>query len=192
MDMIKGYEDTTPFAISVVGFLVWILFIGSLKKRISEKPPSPPAIPGLPLIGNLLQLKEKKPYKTFNKWAETFGPIYSIKTGASTVVVLHNSKLAKKLFLYAMCRKILTQEATIFLQELRICVLANNLYGCNMDKRKWKNPDQWLPERFPDEKYDPMDLHKIMAFGGGKRVCAGALQTSLIGCTAIGRFIQEF
>ncbi|KAK6946662.1 Cytochrome P450 [Dillenia turbinata] len=67
-----------------------------------------------------------------------------------------------------------------------------NLYGCNMDNKKWENPDQWLPERFLDKKYDPMDLHKTMAFGGGKRVCAGALQASFIGCPAIGRFVQEF
>ena len=56
------------------------------------------AVPGLPLIGNLLQLKEKKPHQTFAKWAEAYGPIYSIKTGASTVVVLNSTELAKEVF----------------------------------------------------------------------------------------------
>jgi len=41
------------------------------------------AVPGLPIVGNLLQLKEKKPHQTFTKWAEIYGPIYTIKTGAS-------------------------------------------------------------------------------------------------------------
>lgn len=31
-----------------------------------------------------------------------------------------------------------------------------------------------------------------MAFGAGKRVCAGSLHASLIDCTAIGRLMQEF
>ncbi|KAF8410588.1 hypothetical protein HHK36_003120 [Tetracentron sinense] len=70
--------------------------------------------------------------------------------------------------------------------------IAINLYACNMDKKQWDDPEEWKPERFLDSKYDPMDLYKTMAFGGGKRVCAGSLQAMLISCTAIGRFIQEF
>lgn len=53
-------------------------------------------VPGLPVIGNLLQLTEKKPHKTFTNWAETYGPIYSIKTGANTIVVLNTNELAKE------------------------------------------------------------------------------------------------
>ncbi|KAK9756382.1 hypothetical protein RND81_01G093100 [Saponaria officinalis] len=67
-----------------------------------------------------------------------------------------------------------------------------NLFGCNRDKNKWENPDEWIPERFLDSKYDPHDLYKTMAFGAGKRVCAGALQAMLIACTSIGRLVQEF
>ncbi|XP_061354350.1 ent-kaurene oxidase-like [Gastrolobium bilobum] len=70
--------------------------------------------------------------------------------------------------------------------------IAINIYGCNMDKNQWENPEQWMPERFLDEKYDTMDLYKTMAFGAGKRVCAGSLQAMLISCTAIGRLVQEF
>uniref|UniRef100_J3MF59 Ent-kaurene oxidase n=1 Tax=Oryza brachyantha TaxID=4533 RepID=J3MF59_ORYBR len=54
------------------------------------------AIPGLPIIGNLHQLKEKKPHQTFTKWSETYGPIYTIKTGASSVVVLNSTEVAKE------------------------------------------------------------------------------------------------
>lgn len=67
-----------------------------------------------------------------------------------------------------------------------------NLYGCNRDKNQWENPDEWIPERFLDNKYEPHDLYKTMAFGAGKRVCAGALQAMLISCTSIGRLVQEF
>ena len=56
-----------------------------------------------------------------------------------------------------------------------------------MDKNHWENPEEWNPDRFLDEKYDPLDLHKTMAFGTGKRVCAGSLQAMLLACAAIGR-----
>lgn len=61
-----------------------------------------------------------------------------------------------------------------------------------MDKTQWDNPNEWNPERFLDKKYDQMDLYKTMAFGAGRRVCAGSLQAMAISCTAIGKFVQEF
>nr|WHO15132.1 cytochrome P450 18 [Alpinia oxyphylla] len=70
--------------------------------------------------------------------------------------------------------------------------IAINLYGCNMDKVQWDEPNEWKPERFIDSKYEQMDSYKTMAFGAGKRICAGSLQASSIACTAIGRLVQEF
>lgn len=67
-----------------------------------------------------------------------------------------------------------------------------NLYACNMDKKDWEEPEEWRPERFLSDKYTEMEMHKTMAFGGGKRVCAGSLQAMLISCTTIGRLVQEF
>lgn len=61
-----------------------------------------------------------------------------------------------------------------------------------MEENKWESPEEWKPERFLDEKHDPMDLYKTMTFGAGKRVCAGSLQAMLIVCTTIGRLVQEF
>lgn len=53
-------------------------------------------VPGLPVIGNLLQLKEKKPHKTFTKMAQKYGPIFSIKAGSSKIIVLNTAHLAKE------------------------------------------------------------------------------------------------
>ncbi|KAK7349727.1 hypothetical protein VNO77_07341 [Canavalia gladiata] len=50
-------------------------------------------------------------------------------------------------------------------------LIAISIYGCNMDKSRWEDPHKWILERFLDEKYDPMDLYKTMAFGAGKKVC---------------------
>ncbi|KAI3759007.1 hypothetical protein L6452_06580 [Arctium lappa] len=69
--------------------------------------------------------------------------------------------------------------------------VAINIYGCNMEKEIWENPEEWNPERFLAEN-DPIDLQRTMAFGGGKRVCVGAMQAMLIACMGIGRMVQEF
>ncbi|KAL9260070.1 Ent-kaurene oxidase, chloroplastic-like protein [Drosera capensis] len=53
-------------------------------------------VPGRPLIGNLPQLKEKKPFKTFTRWAEIYGPVYSIQLGSTKLIVLNNTDVAKK------------------------------------------------------------------------------------------------
>lgn len=53
-------------------------------------------VPGLPVLGNLLQLKEKKPHKTFTKWSHKYGPIYSIRAGSNTMVVLNSNDVAKE------------------------------------------------------------------------------------------------
>lgn len=70
--------------------------------------------------------------------------------------------------------------------------IAINIYGCNMDKKVWDSPEVWKPERFLEGKYDQADLYKTMAFGGGKRVCAGSLQAMTISCLTIARLVQEF
>ncbi|KAM0879732.1 hypothetical protein ACQ4PT_034032 [Festuca glaucescens] len=67
-----------------------------------------------------------------------------------------------------------------------------NLYGCNMNKKDWEEPEVWRPERFLDGSFNDVNLFKTMAFGGGKRVCSGAMQATTISCTAIACFVQEF
>lgn len=85
-------------AVAVGGLSLWFLnsYLADQKRRSSSNLPPLPEVPGLPLIGNLLQLKEKKPHKTFTKWAEIYGPIYSIRTGANTMVVLNSNDVVKE------------------------------------------------------------------------------------------------
>nr|TKW22740.1 hypothetical protein SEVIR_4G247600v2 [Setaria viridis] len=67
-----------------------------------------------------------------------------------------------------------------------------NLFGCNMNKRDWDEPEEWKPERFLDGRFESADMYKTMAFGAGRRACAGSMQAMNISCTAIARFVQEF
>ncbi|KAJ3692002.1 hypothetical protein LUZ60_012352 [Juncus effusus] len=101
MDAVVLYlQNTTPAVQASVA--LGLLTAGALGMKFSVNggrrrgSNPPPGVPGLPLIGNLHQLKEKKPHLTFARWAEEFGPIYSIKTGSSTVVVLNSIEVAKE------------------------------------------------------------------------------------------------
>ncbi|CAD6336510.1 unnamed protein product [Miscanthus lutarioriparius] len=67
-----------------------------------------------------------------------------------------------------------------------------NLYGCNMNKSDWADPEEWKPERFLDGRFEAADLYKTVAFGAGRRACAGSMQAVNISCTTIARFVQEF
>ncbi|GKC26205.1 Ent-kaurene oxidase, chloroplastic-like protein, partial [Tanacetum coccineum] len=69
--------------------------------------------------------------------------------------------------------------------------LAVNIYGCNMEKNVWENPEVYNPDRFIKEN-ETIDMQRTMTFGGGKRVCVGSLQAMLISCIGIGRMVQEF
>ncbi|XP_028757613.1 ent-kaurene oxidase, chloroplastic-like [Neltuma alba] len=95
-------REPLAFTVALGGFslLLLVFFLGKfnsfLWSKKSELPPVPEVRGRLPLIGNLLQLKEKKPYKTFTQWAEQYGPVYSIRTGASTLVVLNTTEVAKE------------------------------------------------------------------------------------------------
>ncbi|KAG6555019.1 hypothetical protein Mapa_003051 [Marchantia paleacea] len=78
--------------IAIALFWLSVYFLTSRKKRNY-----PPAIRGcLPILGNILQLREMKPHYTFTKWAEKYGPIYRFKTGAINVVVVSSGDLAKE------------------------------------------------------------------------------------------------
>jgi hypothetical protein len=61
---------------------VWILII---------------AIPKLPLLGNLLQLrKEKKLNKSFTAWVAKYRPIFSIQVGSIKQVIITSPEIAKE------------------------------------------------------------------------------------------------
>lgn len=57
---------------------------------------SPPGPPGLPIIGNLLQLGNQ-PHQTMLKYSQKYGPLISLKIGSVTTVVVSSPEMAKQL-----------------------------------------------------------------------------------------------
>nr|QWK52205.1 cytochrome P450 701A3-2 [Isatis tinctoria] len=143
----------------LLGFVVSFLFIFFFKKLLFfSQTQDVGMVPGFPLIGNLLQLKEKKPHKTFTRWSELYGPIYSIKMGSSLPYCPQlNRDPAKRLAFLAMvtrfssistrklsnaltvltCNKsmVATSDYDDFHRLVKRCIL-NGLLGANAQKRK--------------------------------------------------------
>jgi ent-kaurene oxidase len=87
------------------------------------------AIPGLPVLGNLLQLMKEKPHHTFTSWAEKYGPIFSIKVGSIKQVVITSPEIAKEAVITkydAISTKVLPLGLKIMAQERNVLVVANH------------------------------------------------------------------
>ncbi|GAW26375.1 putative cytochrome P450 [Rosellinia necatrix] len=81
-------------ALSFAAFAVTIWRIGKIGTRPKDYPPGPPT---LPLIGNLHQLPKSNGHLQFQKWAEEYGPVYSLMLGTKVVVVLSSDVAVKDL-----------------------------------------------------------------------------------------------
>ncbi|RAO66226.1 uncharacterized protein BHQ10_002238 [Talaromyces amestolkiae] len=92
------------------GFLFFAVW--QSRKSSSKLPPGPR---GLPLIGNIHQAPRRDPWKTFNLWAEEYGPIFSLKYGQRIVIVLGSHKTASDLF--SARTKIYSSRPIIRIQE---------------------------------------------------------------------------
>ncbi|KAI8548749.1 hypothetical protein RHMOL_Rhmol07G0297900 [Rhododendron molle] len=87
-------------AVALGALLLWLIiwYFHEQRRRGSQDSQLPPVpeVPGLPVIGNALQLRERKPHSIFVKWVKTYGPIFSIRVGSKSIVVLNNQDVAKE------------------------------------------------------------------------------------------------
>ncbi|CAI2196144.1 15526_t:CDS:2, partial [Funneliformis geosporum] len=44
-----------------------------------------------------------------------------------------------------------------------------NIYGIHHSSKYWKNPEEFIPERFENERDEKRDQHTWLTFGGGSR-----------------------
>lgn len=62
-----------------------------------NKPPLPPGPPALPIIGNLHQMSLNAPWKQHMEWTKQYGPIFRLKAGKDTIIVLGTMQAARDL-----------------------------------------------------------------------------------------------
>jgi hypothetical protein len=79
----------------IVVFIIILLYYGrSVGSRPKDYPPGPPTFP---FIGNLHLMPNKQPHLQFKKWADEYGPIYSLVIGTNTLIVVSSGTIVKDL-----------------------------------------------------------------------------------------------
>lgn len=68
--------------------------LSKVGRRPAGYPPGPPT---LPLIGNLHLMPKEKGHLQFQKWAEEYGPVYSLILGTQVMIVLSSDQAVKDL-----------------------------------------------------------------------------------------------
>lgn len=81
---------------SIELLLLFTVFLAFLFWRIARPSRFPPGPWALPVIGNLLQFDLKDPMKDLDKFAEKYGPVYSLYFGTDPVVFLHGLQAVKE------------------------------------------------------------------------------------------------
>ncbi|XP_076837783.1 cytochrome P450 2B11-like [Brachyhypopomus gauderio] len=69
----------------VLGLLAILILVIRQRSKAQKLPPGPAA---LPLLGNILTLNRRAPFKTFLKLSKTYGPVMTVYLGPQRVVVL--------------------------------------------------------------------------------------------------------
>jgi hypothetical protein len=86
-----------PFAVFALVATFAALIVFQLR-NVGRRPPGyPPGPPTWPLIGNLHLMPKEKPHIQFQKWAEEYGPVYSLILGTKVMVVLSSDQAIKDL-----------------------------------------------------------------------------------------------
>ncbi|KAI1772057.1 cytochrome P450 [Hypoxylon cercidicola] len=82
------------FAIICTSFFVLLYKLSLIGRRPKNYPPGPPT---LPIIGNLHQIPKKRGHLKFQKWAQEYGPIYSLMLGTKCMIVLSSGQAIRDL-----------------------------------------------------------------------------------------------
>ncbi|KAI1322760.1 putative cytochrome P450 [Xylariaceae sp. FL0255] len=86
------------FLTQVIAAAVVVVLVFGLSRilRIGHRPTDlPPGPPTIPLLGNLHLMPKHDSHLQFQKWAQEYGPVYSLILGTKTMVVLSSDRAVK-------------------------------------------------------------------------------------------------
>ena len=79
----------------VIGIAILAGILSLPSRRKGKKLPPGPS--GLPIIGNLHQAPTENPWRIYQEWSKKYGPIFSLKYGMNTIIILGNHQAARDL-----------------------------------------------------------------------------------------------
>ena len=71
-------------------FVILLVFLYVRNRAIRQKMPPGPA--GYPFIGNAFDIDPKRPLIAMSKWAEEYGPVYTIQVFGNYMVIANDLK----------------------------------------------------------------------------------------------------
>ncbi|BGP43937.1 hypothetical protein JCM10449v2_007994 [Rhodotorula kratochvilovae] len=101
------------------------------------KGPLPPGPPGLPFIGNILDVPKSKPWIRFAEWTEEYGPMFTLKMGRNTMIVLGRAQPAIDL---------LDKRSNIYSSRARL-IMTSELVSRGLRMTFMPYGDLWRRER---------------------------------------------
>lgn len=91
-------ENTSPTALSFVLLVVGYLFIRFLNATDTPKVKNLPEIPGIPLLGNLLQLGAHHA-KVAGSWVRKYGPVFQVRLGNRRIIFANTFESVKHIWI---------------------------------------------------------------------------------------------
>ena len=82
----------------IISVTIGLLFVLYRLLRIGRRPPGyPPGPPTVPILGNIHLMPDRDAHLQFQKWAQEYGPVYSLMLGTKTLIVLSDDAAIKEL-----------------------------------------------------------------------------------------------
>ena len=85
-------QNVMALALAIASLVLVFSRLSRVGRRPKDYPPGPPT---LPILGNLHQIPLEKAHKQFEKWAQEYGPIYSLILGTQVLIVLSTDQAVK-------------------------------------------------------------------------------------------------
>jgi 3-hydroxyphenylacetate 6-hydroxylase len=85
--------------LEAAGVIVVLLFLANELYRWSLRVKGIPGPKGLPIVGNLRQIKHISPSEQYRLWALEYGPLIQIQLGNKPILVINSAAAAKDLLI---------------------------------------------------------------------------------------------
>ncbi|KAI5479627.1 cytochrome P450, family 2, subfamily U [Pseudohyphozyma bogoriensis] len=89
--------SSSPSTLAAVGVVLVLAYLAAQYRNRKSRGPLPPGPKGIPIFGNLFQVPKSRPWVKMEEWTREFGPIYTLKMGLKTVIVLGRAPAALEL-----------------------------------------------------------------------------------------------
>ncbi|OCH85716.1 CyP450 monooxygenase [Obba rivulosa] len=73
------------------------VYVSFARKANAHRLPYPPGPKGWPVIGNMLDMPQDKPWETYAEWAKTYGPVVHLRMAGKPMIILNTAKAASDL-----------------------------------------------------------------------------------------------